>query len=206
MIEWYAVGSDYLTIMEETSELVAYIAKDMKIGDVLHYQGNCIDLSLPWRRMTIQDAVKKFAGWDPVEDFDDERFDDDITLKVIPSIGKEKPCILYDYPREAASLARINPSNEKVAERAECFVAGLELANAYSELIDPAEQRNRFLKDIEIIREAEGRELPVPEKFLNAVGDMKPTGGIALGMDRLVMLFCDAASIEEVVAFPSDLA
>ena len=206
MIEWYAVGSDYLAMMDETADLVSFIAKELKIGDVLNYQGNCIDVSSPWPKMTIQDVMKSQAGWDPIEAFDEERFDDDITLKVIPSIGNDRPLVLYDYPRAAASLARINPRNEKVAERAECFIAGLELANAYSELIDPDEQRSRFLKDIEIIKETEGRDLPVPEKFLAAVGDMKPTGGIALGMDRLVMLFCDAASIDEVVAFPSDLA
>ena len=164
--------------MDETAELVAFIAKGLKIGDVLNYQGNRIDISSPWPKMTIQDVMKIHAGWDPVEAFDEERFDDDITLKVIPNISKDRPCVLFDYPRQAASLARINPSNEKVAERAECFIAGLELANAYSELIDPSEQRSRFLKDIEIIKETEERDLPVPERFLDAVGNMRPTGGI----------------------------
>ncbi len=206
MIEWYAVGSNYLMMMDETADLVAFIAKELKIGDVLNYQGNRIDVSSPWPKMTIQDVMKMHAGWDPVETFDEERFDDDITLKVIPSIGNDRPLVLFDYPRQAASLARINPLNEKVAERAECFIVGLELANAYSELIDPAEQKSRFLKDIEIIKETEGRDLPVPKRFLDAVGSMRPTGGIALGMDRLVMLFCDAASIDEVMTFPTDLA
>ena len=176
MIEWYAVGSDYLEIMDETAELVSYIAKGLKLGGVLNYQGNRIDISAPWPKMTIQDVMKMHAGWDPVEAFDEERFDDDITLKVIPNISKDRPFVLFDYPRPAASLARINSNNEKVAERAECFIAGLELANAYSELIDPAEQKARFLKDIDIIKATEGRDLPIPERFLDAVGDMRPTG------------------------------
>jgi lysyl-tRNA synthetase class 2 len=206
MIEWYAAGSDYMGVMQETQELVYYIAQNLKTGPKLHYQGKDIDISVPWPKMTVRNALKKYAGWDPVSDFDGERFDDDVTFKVIPNVAETKPCILYDYPRQVASLARLKRNNHAVAERAECFIGGLELANAYSELIDAEEQRKRFSEDIKKIKETQNRVMPMPEMFIDAVKDMKPTGGIALGMDRLVMLFCDAASIDEVLAFPSETA
>jgi lysyl-tRNA synthetase class 2 len=105
-----------------------------------------------------------------------------------------------------ASLARLKPGNSQVAERAEVFIGGMELANTYSELTDPQVQEARFLKEIEQIRREQGRDAPLPRKFLESLPHLPPCAGIALGMDRLVMLFCDAASIDEVMPFTADTA
>jgi lysyl-tRNA synthetase class 2 len=112
--------------------------------------------------------------------------------------------VVLDYPAECASLARLKPDNPQVAERAEVFVAGLEIANAYSELKNPKEQEKRFKLEIEIMQRA-GKPASLPRKFLDAITHLPECGGIALGIDRLVMLFCDAASIDDILAFPSDL-
>jgi lysyl-tRNA synthetase class 2 len=110
-----------------------------------------------------------------------------------------------DYPVAMASLARLRPGSLPVAERAEVFIGGLELANAYSELTDAAEQERRFKQEIDSLT-LEGRnDIALPQRFLDAVARLPECGGIALGIDRLVMLFCDAASIDEVIAFPWEI-
>jgi lysyl-tRNA synthetase class 2 len=108
-----------------------------------------------------------------------------------------------DYPAECASLARLKSDDPRVAERAEVFIAGFEIANAFSELNDAAEQEKRFELEMEMIRSA-GKPATLPRKFLDAVNHLPECGGIALGVDRLVMLFCDAATIDDVLAFPAD--
>jgi lysyl-tRNA synthetase class 2 len=103
-----------------------------------------------------------------------------------------------------AALARLKPDETKVAERAEVFIGGLELANVYSELRDVREQENRFREAIEQIKKEQGQQLSLPHKFLEAVDYLPECGGVALGIDRLVMLLCDADSIDQVVAFTTD--
>jgi lysyl-tRNA synthetase class 2 len=103
-------------------------------------------------------------------------------------------------------LARLKPDNPRIAERAELFIGGLELANTYSELVNGTEQEMRFRKEIEQIKKEQSRVAPMPEKFLRAVTNLPECAGIALGMDRLVMLFCNAASIDEVIPFTVDEA
>ena len=146
------------------------------------------------------------AGWDPTVSHEPQRFDDDLLFKVLPALPQDRPVILADYPATMASLSRRKPDNHNVAERAEVFICGLELANAFTELTDVAEQRRRFEEEIVQIRQTQKREAEMPEQFLRALPDMPPSGGIALGMDRLVMLFCDAASIDEVMPFTTDTA
>ena len=121
---------------------------------------------------------------------------------VEPHLGSLRPTFLYDYPASMAALARLKPENPLWAERFELYVAGLELANAFSELIDPAEQRRRFESE-QRLRAVLGKPLyPIDEELLEALSHMPPSGGIALGVDRLVMLFCDAPRIQDVLAFP----
>lgn len=114
--------------------------------------------------------------------------------------------MLAEYPAEMCSLARLKPGNPSVAERAEVFIAGLELANAYSELIDPAEQAKRFRDETAQIRAEKGLDMPEPALFLEALPGMPECGGIALGLDRLAMLFCDTDRIDDVMAFTADNA
>ena len=206
LLEWYRKGVDYEQMMKDTEQLITTIASGLGMGILLRYSGNTINLSLPWERLIVSEAFKKSAGWDPVADPDVQRFDEDMVLKVIPNLNPYHPTFLVDYPAPMASLARLKPSNPRVAERAEVFIGGLELANAYSELINQREQEMRFRNEIEQIKKEQNRIAPMPEKFLKAVSNLPECAGIALGMDRLVMLFCNATSMDEVMPFTVDEA
>lgn len=209
MLEWYRAGSDYLGILEDTMALIKHWAASLPdrtdpSGPRLVYQNQPIDLGAPWFRISVRDAFLRWAEWDPVASWDEDRFNLDLVEKVEPALPRNVPAVLMDYPAPAAALARRKPGDPSVAERWELYIGGLELANAYSELTDPQEQRLRF-EDAARIRRARGREVyPIDEDFLAALARMPPSGGIALGFDRIVMLFADAASIDEVVAFPPD--
>jgi len=205
MLEWYRVDADYLGIIEDTERLVLAVAGDLGLGSAIRYQGRDIDLSRPWPRTTVSEAFRKSADLDPVLRHDPERFDLDLLDKVMPGFSANRPTVLMDYPTANASMARLKAGDSKVAERTEAFIAGLELANAYTELTDAAEMEKRFR---EVIQETGDSEVhrPMPRRFLEAVAELPACGGIALGVDRLVMLLCDAASIDEVVAFPRELA
>ncbi|MDD5288058.1 MAG: EF-P lysine aminoacylase EpmA [Dehalococcoidales bacterium] len=208
LLEWYRKDTSYEQMMKDTEQLVTTIAYELGLGTALQlrYCDKTIDLSLPWERVTVSEAFKKLAGWDPVVTPEPQRFDEDTVLKVIPNLNPNRPTFLVDYPSPMASLARLKPDNPHVAERAEVFIGGLELANAYSELVNHGEQEKRFQKEIEHIKKTQNRHAPMPEKFLKAVPNMPECSGIALGVDRLVMLFCNAASIDEVIPFPVDEA
>ena len=205
ILEWYRVGADYMQIIQDTERLVLTLAGRLRLGTTIRYQGAEIDLASPWPRITVREAFLNSAGWDPFEHLDEERFDVDLVEKVVPDFAANCPTVLLDYPVAMASLARIRTGNPPVAERAEVFIGGLELANAYSELTDAAEQKRRFKQEIDSLTLEGGNNIAMPQRFLDAVSKLPQCGGIALGIDRLVMLFCDAASIDEVIAFPWDV-
>ena len=204
MMEWYRVGADYMGIIQDTERLVSTLADKLCSGSTIPYQGKKIDLAHPWPRITVRDAFLRSAGWDPFIRLDEERFEVDLVEKVIPSFDTGRPTVLLDYPVAMASLARLRPGSPPVAERAEVFIGGLELANAYSELNNAAEQEKRFEQEIETLKREGQRSVAMPQRFLECLPDLPECGGIALGIDRLVMLFCDATSIDEVIAFPWD--
>jgi lysyl-tRNA synthetase class 2 len=206
LLEWYRKSADYEQMMRDTEGIVAAIAAALGMGTTLHYRGRDIDLSLPWERVTVSEAFNKLAGWDTVIAPDVRRFDEDTVLKVIPNLNPLRPTFLLDYPAPMASLARLKPGNTRVAERVELFIGGLELCNAYSELNNQKEQELRFREEIEQIKQAQHRIAPMPEKFINAVSHLPECAGNAMGIDRLVMLFCDATSIDEVMPFTVDEA
>jgi len=206
LLEWYRTDADYEQMMKDTEGLVTTIAGKLDMGTTLRYRGKKIDLRPPWLRLTISETFKKSAGWDPVAEPVAQRFDEDTVLKVIPDLNPNRPTVLMDYPAPMASLARLKPGRKDVAERAEVFIGGLELANAYSELTDRQEQKKRFLEEARQIEQEQNRTAPMPEKFLAVMSNLPECAGIALGMDRLVMLFCDAASIDEVIPFTTDEA
>jgi lysyl-tRNA synthetase class 2 len=181
--------------------LIAHVATAVLGRTHIVYQGRAIELMPRWERITVSDAFVQFAGWDPVKAFDAERFDLDLVDKVEPRLPRDVPVILTDYPAEAAALARRKAFHPRVAERWELYVGGLELANAYSELTDAAEQRARFEACAEARRNLGRPVYPMDEEFLAALPSLPPCGGIALGVDRLVMLFADAATLDEVMAF-----
>lgn len=206
LLEWYRTGADYNQMVYDTEQLVLTVASRLGLGHVIRYRDQQIDLTPPWPRTTVRDAFLRTAGWDPVAKPDPLRFDTDLVTRVIPSLALGQPTVLLEYPAPMASLARLKPGQPEVAERAEVFIGGMEIANAYSELVNPREQEKRFRAEIEQIEREQRRKMPLPRRFLDALASLPECGGIALGMDRLVMLFCNADSIDEVVAFTVDTA
>jgi elongation factor P--(R)-beta-lysine ligase len=206
MLEWYRAGADYNQIIHDVELLITTIAKKLGMKHVIRYGGQAIDISLPWPRTTVKNAYSNTAGWDPTCECDERRFDIDFVDKVLPSFSRSHPTILVDYPAHMASLARLKPGDGGVAERAEVFIGGLELANAYSELADAVEQEKRFREAIEQIRKERKQETAMPRLFMESVSSLPACGGVALGIDRLVMLLCDSPSIDDVMAFTSDSA
>jgi len=193
MLEWYRAHADYMDILDDTKALISAVAG---IAD----PGLC-GLA-DWKRLTVSEAFKEFAGWDPVGSYDEDRFDIDLVEKVEPALKQfAGPVVLIDYPVEAAALSRRKPDNPLVAERWELYINGVEIANAYSELTDPAEQRERFAECAEQ-RKALGKEVyPIDEAFIQALEAMPPSGGVALGVDRLLMLIAGADSLDDVLPF-----
>jgi lysyl-tRNA synthetase class 2 len=206
LLEWYGAGMDYFDMMAECENLLRFVARELGSEDVLVYQGRSIDLTPPWEHLTVAEAFDLYALQSLEEALLNDRFDETIAFEIEPHLGNEKPLFIYDYPAEKGALARLKPENPHVAQRFELYVCGIELCNAFSELVDPREQRRRFEIDGQV-RAASGKKAyPMPEKFLQALGDMPPAAGNALGLDRLVMLFADAAQIDDVVAFtPEEL-
>ncbi|MBI4295527.1 MAG: EF-P lysine aminoacylase GenX [Chloroflexi bacterium] len=204
LLEWYHAGADYLDMIRDTEELLLTLNKRLKLGGVISYQHQNICLTPPWTRITVREAFIAAAGWDPVARCDSLRFDTDLLTRVMPSFPADRPTVLLDYPASLASLARLKKGAPQVAERAEVFIGGLELANTFTELNDRHEQEKRFRQERRLIQQQYHRRMPLPQRFIEAMTDLPECGGIALGMDRLVMLFCNADSIDEVMAFPSD--
>lgn len=206
LLEWYGAGMDYFDMMVECENLLQFVARSLGSEDTLIYQGCNVDLSPPWERITVAEAFHLYASQSMQAALSNDRFDEAIAFEIEPCLGIEKPVFLYDYPAQKGALACLKPDNPKLVQRFELYLCGLEICNAFSELIDPAEQRRRFEIDGQV-RAASGKKaVPMPEKFLQALGDMPPAAGNALGIDRLVMLFADAARIDDVVAFtPEEL-
>jgi lysyl-tRNA synthetase class 2 len=126
-------------------------------------------------------------------------------FEIEPRLGRTRPVFLMDYPQSLASLAALHPDTPDLAQRCEFYMAGIELANGFTELTDAAAQQDRFEKENRIRQGLGMPPLPMPERFLSELAALPPCAGIALGVDRLVMLFADAPSIDQVVAFPPEI-
>lgn len=203
MVEWYAAGMDYGDMIAETEGLVAAILADAAVQRA--WPGPLapgVELRAPWERVTVREAYRRHAGWDPLEAYEADRFDLDLVGKVEPALPAGHAVVLMDYPPAAAALARCRPGPPPVAERWELYAGGLELANAFSELTDVAEQRRRF-EDCAEGRRRRGQEVyPLDEPFLSALARGLPaSAGVALGFDRLLMLLTGTRDIGEVRAF-----
>lgn len=205
MLEWYRTCADYRAILADTQALVAAVAPAVAGGGDATgfvYRGRRIDLAQPWHIQTVAQAFLDAAGWDPTRAFDAERFEADLLGKVEPALPSDRLAVLIDYPAELAALARCRPGQPPVAERWELYIGGMEIANAFSELTDPAEQRRRF-EACAAARRAAGKTVyALDQDFLAALeAGMPPSAGAALGLDRLVMLCCDAASLDDILPF-----
>jgi lysyl-tRNA synthetase class 2 len=206
MLEWYRSGCDYRDLMKECEALLSTIALAMNRGGTVNFREQAVSLAPPWERITVREAFRRYTDISMEEALGRDLFDEIMVTDIEPKLGCSTPTFILDYPAERGALARLNQDDPTVAERFELYVSGLELANAFTELTDPQEQRRRFHEE-EMFRRSQGKSAyPVPERFLADLSSMPPSAGIALGADRLVMLFTDAETIDEVVAFtPEDL-
>ena len=206
LLEWYRTGIDYGTLMEECEALIVSISEGIGAGEKIHTRGMEIDLRPPWERMSVIEAFARYASYNLEMALGKGYFDQIMVQEIEPNLGVTTPTLLYDYPASLAALARLKPDNPEFAERFEIYIAGLELANGFSELTDPQEQRARFERD-QKKRDKLGKKVyPTAEKFLKSLEHMPEAAGIALGVDRLAMIFSDSPKIDDVVSFtPEEL-
>jgi lysyl-tRNA synthetase class 2 len=206
LLEWYRMGIDYRDLMEECEDLFLFIAGKMRGETVLTYRGERIDLQKPWRRISVREAFDRFATLSMEASLQEDRFDEIMARDIEPRLGRGKPTFLYDYPVQLGALARTKKDDGRVAERFEIYLFGLEIANGFSELTDAEEQRRRFEEDNRKRVSAGKNACLLPVKFLESLRHLPDSAGIALGVDRLAMIICDAASVDEVVTFtPEEL-
>ncbi len=201
LLEWYAKNHTYLDLMTTCEKMIRFITKRLNGKPEISYQEDTILLDSPWQRLTVDEAFKRYASTSMENALLDDRFDEVISFEIEPHLGRTCPVFLVDYPKQHASLASLKPDNPNLAQRFELYIAGIELANAFTELTDEKEQKKRFTHENQRRKEQGRLPLPMPKKFLSDLAGLADAAGIAMGIDRLVMLFCDTASIDEVVAF-----
>jgi lysyl-tRNA synthetase class 2 len=201
MLEWYEAYADYRRIAEELEQLVSYVAEQVE------YSGP-IDFSAPWRRVTLREAILEETGIDfrkddlPGEGTWAKRVDELLSKQVEPKL--QNPTFVMDYPKELSPFAKDHRLEPGLVERFECFAAGMEFSNAFSELNDPDEQRARFEQQGRDEAAGDEETQPYDEDYVFALEHgMPPTGGIGIGIDRLVMILSGRTSIREVVLFPA---
>lgn len=225
LLEWYRAYADISHIMEDAEHLIFDLALATTGSTSIIYRDNTVDLAPPWPRLSVAEALEEYAGitFDlsgdlarftphvrgkgftqvaPDDDFDTAFFK--VFLDhVEPHLGSPKPVFLTGYPASMAALAKLKPEAPHLADRVEIYIASVELANGFTELNDPDEQRSRLNDEARQRVIDGGTALAVDDRFLAALeSGMPPAGGIALGVDRLVMLLTGATKIEDVIAFP----
>lgn len=201
MLEWYRSYSNYSDLMNDCEELLLHLSESDCISKIVTYKSKPLAMNDGVITVTVTEAFDRFSDVSMKEAVRDGSFDERMVTQIEPALVLDKPVILMDYPIEMAALARHKSGEPSIAERFELYAGGLELANGFSELNDPAEQRIRFFH-ANLKRTENGfTPLPIPEPFLQELAMMPPSAGIALGIDRLVMLLTDSASIDDVVAF-----
>ncbi len=221
MIEWYRAPGTYEDIMQDCINLLRYLATELNITHYRH-KTHQADTFADWQVITVADAFSHYAGiqiddcLDDTAEFsrriaeqgirvaEDDRWDDlffrVMAEKIEPHLGMKAPTILKDYPASMASLSRCKPEDPRYAERFELYICGIEIANAFSELTDPLEQRKRFEEEMELKQKLYGEQYPIDEDFMNALEHGLPeSGGIALGIDRLAMLATGVEDINQVL-------
>ena len=223
-IELYAAFADYNDMMDITEEIVSKTAQKVLGTTKINYQGTDIDLTPNWKRITMMDAIKEQTGVDfNTIETDEEALEVAKKLEVeidaikttrgeiINQIFEDKveetliqPTFIYDYPVEVSPLTKRKSSDPRLTERFELFIGGREYANAYSELNDPIDQYERFLNQVKQREAGDDEANMMDEDFVAALEyGMPPTGGLGIGVDRLIMLLTDQASIRDILLFPT---
>jgi lysyl-tRNA synthetase, class II len=222
MLEFYQAYATFEDLMQITEELFVTIAKEVTGSLQLSYGGQAIDLTPPWRRMTIKEAIVALGGageedlntLEKLQNFAKQNrlpIDLDVgygnlLIEIFEKLAEPKliqPTFMTGYPLEVSPLARKNDNDPVLVDRFELYIAGRELANAFSELNDPADQRQRFLQQMEARNAGDDTANPIDEDYVRALEyGMPPAAGEGIGVDRLVMLFTDSASIRDVILFP----
>jgi lysyl-tRNA synthetase class 2 len=222
MLESYEAYADYNDVMKMLEKMVSKISQQVLGTDKVQFSSNIINFKPPWQRLSLRQAIEKYSGID-FDQFLDAASLRTKMLKLKMEVDPQKdrgrlidelistfvepnliqPTFLLDYPVEMSPLAKAKPDDERLVERFEAFAGGMEIANAFTELNDPIEQRQRFWQQ-QKERQAEGKEVEtIDEDFLLALEyGMPPTGGLGVGIDRLVMLLTNQQSIREVILFP----
>ena len=204
LLEWYRTGIDYNDLMQECEDLLLYISNALGIVGKFYYKGMRIDLKPPWERISLGKAFDRYASQSLERSLKKDSFEEIMVNEIEPQLGLTGPTFLYDYPASMAALARLKPGNTKFAERFEVYIGKMELANGFSELTDAQEQRKRFDKAGQTRRRLGKHVYPMDEKFLKGLERMPEAAGIALGIDRLAMIFTNRSTIEEIVTFTSE--
>ncbi len=221
MMESYEAYADYNSVMEMVEQMVSSVAVEVLGTTIVPHKDTKIDLKTPWQRLSFRDAITQYSGIDFVQypnvdllrakmkekgiEVDPQKnwahlVDDLLSTFVEPKLIQ--PTFLIDYPLSLSPLAKKKPGQERVVERFEAFAGGIEIANAFTELNDPLDQRERFIQQVKD-KQADGEEGKVDEDFLLAMEHgMPPTGGSGIGIDRLVMILTGNQSIREVILFP----
>ena len=206
LLEWYRIGIDYHYLMNDCEALISCIARDLGIEERLRYRDLDIDLEAPWQRISVRDAFFRYALMPLEKALNKGVFDELMVREIEPNLGVTKPTFLYDYPASLAAMARLKPESHEFAERFEFYIGGLELANGFSELTDTNEQRARFERDMQQRRMSGKQIYPIADRFLKSLEHMPEAAGIALGVDRLAMVFTNTLKIDHVVSFtPEEL-
>ena len=223
LMELYQAYTDYNGMMDLTENMFRHVAKEVLGTTTITYNGIEMDLGKPFERITMTDAVKKYAGVDFSEihsdeeakalakehhvEFEDRHKKGDILALFFEEYAEKhliQPTFVTDHPIEISPLTKKKPGNPELVERFEMFMNGWEMCNAYSELNDPIDQRERFKAQEELLAQGDEEANRTDEDFMNALEiGMPPTGGIGYGIDRLCMLFTDSAAIRDVLLFPT---
>ncbi len=222
LLETYEAYADYHDVMEMLEEMVSEVSQQVLGATEVRYGDNTINFKPPWRRISLRDAVREYSGIDfvkyPTADGLREKMRSmnievdpaknwaklvDELLKTFVEPRLVQPTFVCDYPVSMSPLAKNKPGEERVVERFQAFAGGLEIANAYTELNDPIEQRERFMEQLKERQTEDEEKWTIDEDFLLALEyGMPPTGGLGVGIDRLVMLLTNQQSIREVILFP----
>ncbi len=211
MLEWYRTKASYTDLMQDCLDLLLFLTDEM-VENYPQLSNTCWTVfndcakrkKLSWQKISVAEA---FTRWSPMgleTALTEDCFDEILVEYIEPNLGINEVTFLYDYPASMASLAKKKDTDQGVAERFEMYLQGVEIANGFSELTDPVEQRSRFQQEIETIFEQTGEHLEMPEKFLAALNTLPDCAGIALGVDRLFMLMLGKNDVGGAVTFSPD--